>query len=235
MEKFIYFDLDGTLIQENELLTTDTVNFLEELTQIKYGICTNRPLADSKSLLFLKRIEYFICEGGVVSYKQNDDILYLHPLAMEINHKRILELASDFLKENKIISSIFRQNKSRIYTSTLTFDTYVDLKRIGNFIINNYPLYNYDFVIIGQCKICFTIKGISKEYMINAISKENYNYFLISDDEPKINDHFSSKPNYISVNPSNCAYNERCLYVSRKDSGVRIRDAIEFVINFKLI
>ncbi len=234
MEKFIYFDLDDTLIHENKSLTPDTIRFLENLTQIKYGICTNRPLSDSKDLPFLKQVEQFICEGGVVSYRENNDILHTHPLAIKVNHQRVLELALVSLKESGIDSSI-RQNKSRIYTSTLTFDTEVDLKSIGDFIIKNYPLNGYHFIALGKHKICLTIKGISKEYMIDAIAKENYHYFLISDDEPKVENLFNSKLNYISINPDNHDFNKRCLYVSERDFELRLIDAIEFVINHKLI
>lgn len=234
MEKFIYFDLDDTLIHENNPLTADTVEFLENLTQIKYGVCTNRPFADSKGLSFLKQTKRYICEGGVVSYGQNDDILYLHPSAVEINHEKVLNLVSSFLNENKSFSNI-RQNKSRVYTSTLTFDAVLDLKSVGDFIIKNYPLDDYHFVILGKHKICLIVKDVSKEYMINAVSEENHAYFLISDDEPKINDSFNLKLDYISVNPENYDYNERCLYVSNKDSSIRLVDAIEFVINLKLI
>ena len=234
MEKFIYFDLDDTLIHDNKSLTPDTVNFLENLTHISYGICTNRPLADSKDLPFLKQIERFICEGGIVAYTENDNILHLHPFAIKINHEQVLDLAIIFIKENKIVSSI-RQNKSRVYTSTLTFNTEVDLKSIGDFIIKNYPLNGYHFIILGKYKICLTVKNVSKEYMIEAIAKENYDYYLISDDEPDGNIYFNPKLNYISVNPDNQDFNKRCLYVSERAFDLRLIDAIEFVINHKLI
>lgn len=63
MKKFILFDVDGTLVHENCSLPADTKIFLRNFSDVEYGICTNRPLLDTKDLI-LSKIKYYICEGG---------------------------------------------------------------------------------------------------------------------------------------------------------------------------
>lgn len=235
MKKFILFDIDGTLIHENRSLPTDALNFLRNFSDIEYGICTNRPLLDTKDLI-LSKIKYYICEGGVVIYTSDKTQYRSHPDAIRINHESIALLTQEYLKNNQIQIK-FSQNKRRVYTSTLNFDEPLFegvLWEIGRYVLTHYPLLNYQPIVVNSRKISFTISDVSKEYMIQWVPEEDHHYFLISDDEPKSKDFAKEKMSYVSINPANKRFNERCVYVSQADFGERIIDALSYIRNLDI-
>lgn len=236
MKKFILFDIDGTLIHESYSLSTDTLDFLQNFSDIEYGVCTNRPLLDTKDLIFLNKIKYYICEGGTVSYTSDKTQYRVHPDAIYISHESIALLAQKYLKNNQI-QTTFSQNKRRVYTSTLNFNEPLCggvLWEIGHYIITHYPLINYKSVIVNNSKISFTLSDVSKEYMIQQIPEIDHHYFLISDNEPESRDFAKEKMSYISINPANRRFNEKCAYVSRADFDERIIDSLSYIRNLDI-
>ncbi|MES3005440.1 MAG: HAD hydrolase family protein [Patescibacteria group bacterium] len=235
MNKFIYFDVDGTLIHPGTDLTDNTKYFLKKFSSVEYGICTNRPLIDLESLDFLSETKRYICEGGVVSYLQDKSIYKVHPLGVNIDHERVKLLVLSFLKDNDL-EVVFEQNKSRIYTSTITMEkqSLTFLEKLGTHVIDLYPLPNYQQVILGDSKIAFTVKGISKEYMIERIAEKDCHYFLISDDEPESGSLVKDLISYVSVEPMSFKFNDRCIYISKVPLGDRICDAISHIVNLEV-
>jgi len=231
MKKFIFFDLDGTLIFDDKELSNDTKDCLRTL-DIKYGLCTNRPLSDIPTLDFLSNNKNYICEGGVVSYDYKKNKLNLNEKAKNINHKFIKKISLEFLKE-KGLSINLRQNINRIYSSTLYFerplesDTILSLGRMVTDFLGS----NYEFEVLSETKMLFTIKNISKGQMIKNIMKENFEYYLISDDEKIEKDEKIENLVYISIDPNNSVFNESCDFVSSNDFNRRLIDVILYIKN----
>lgn len=232
MKKFIFFDIDDTLVHTDRSLSGETVEILSSLPEHTYGICTNRPLSDSANLDFLKKSELYICEGGVVCYDSNLQVSKLYPDAIEIDQGAIRQLAVDFLVENSLNAKV-SQNTGRVYTSTLYVNESVDtenIKRLGEHVLQKYPFpESYEFTIIGNGKISFSIKSISKEYMIGQIASPDTKYYLISDHETGCGMYGINNITYISINPSNVEFNSKCEYVSLVDFDKRIIDAILYI------
>jgi len=232
MKKFIYFDIDDTLIHRDDELTEESLEFLKNLSGLEYGICTNRPLLDVPYLDFLKDNKFYICEGGVISYTSDKRLNKKHPDAIEINHSLINKIAQDFLLKNNLIVSL-NQNINRIYTSTLYVDKPLNkemFRELGEAIIKEYPFPDsYGFVILNENKMSFTLKNISKEYMINLISSDNIHYYLITDHESDPNMNEMNNLSYIGINPENTEFNRICEYVSKTDFSKRIIDAVLYI------
>lgn len=175
-------------------------------------------------------------KGGVVIYTSDKTQYRVHSDAVRVNHESIAMFTREYLENNQIQIK-FSQNKRRVYTSTLNFDRPLFeevLLEIGRYVLIHYPLLNYQPVVVNNQKISFTISNASKEYMIQQVPEEDHYYFLISDDEPESKDFSKEKMSYVSINPKNKGFNERCAYVSQAVFGERVIDALLYISNLDI-
>lgn len=229
MRKFIFFDLDNTLIFENKELSEKTKNFLKNL-DIEYGICTQRPMLGIPSLSYLNNAKYYVCEGGIVAYDADKKEMIVDQNIKSINHELIKESAIKFLHQRKIDVEL-HQNTKRVYSSTLYFDGILDKDVIMSLCesIINLLGDRYEFIVLNKNKVIFTIKSVIKADMIKEIMEDNIHYYLISDDEQISEKQEVANISYISVNPSNLNFNNICEFVARGDFDTRLIDAILYV------
>lgn len=251
--KIVFFDIDGTLIIDNEK------NRLREIKKaiagiknqkIIFGINTNRPWTEAKKIYnTLSLTGPAICESGsyylldsnhLEKYMPKSDghlrdrvVSYLKNNSTFCCYKIMIGKNKDILSKRQIANLIFITSNRR-YTASIyvrkSGNTIIRTTRqIFNLLKSEFPELRVE-ILPKNGKIIISSKEVDKISTLSFIIEKyfkSYDVFMISDEEDVKNKY--SNINFCGLKESNKTYKDNCRYVSDRRG---IDGVLEIINNY---